>query len=343
MASINSSFVLFPKTAKCEENAKANVPLDEETMNEDEEEMLEEKSAYLPPFSYLLNPIKNLTLNSPGCEISGFKFSLGSGLSNNFVMSHEFHLAPKSANSQTGNPMMDLFSEKTPFYSLNIQYHHGALTQTSQNVAFSLVGRTDSTGKVDAIFFKTWANLRMKIHSSFMNSNLMYSSTQFEVEHQGLTSKQVLTLATQALNYNILERLGKNLVVGLEMNYIFPKKALGFGYGFRYSLFPSQKLFAQYSSMMGGYSFGSLFKFTDEISAGLELEVGGQKGSTASFGLQRKTKQYKVNTSLRSDGDMKSIFSYNTMAYKLKLFLGGNLWKEDFRSGYSFSFGQTDE
>lgn len=100
-------------------------------LNEEEEEMLEEKGSYLPPFNFLMNPIKMITLNYPGAEISGFKFNVGSGLSNNFLMSHEFHLAPKSATSQTGNPMMDMFAEKTPFYTLNLQYHHGTFTPAS--------------------------------------------------------------------------------------------------------------------------------------------------------------------------------------------------------------------
>lgn len=335
---------LLSKTAKCEEFSESEVPIDESHMSEDEEEMLEERTSYIPPFSYLLNPVKMITMGYPGAEISGFKFSLGSGLSNNFMMSHEFHLAPKAQGAQTGNPMMDMFSEKTPFYSLNLQYHHGKISQTQQNIAFSLIGRTDSTGKVDAMFFKNFGNTRMKIHSNFMNSNIMYSSTNLELEYQGKTSKQVLTIATQAINYNILEKLGKQLLFGLEVNYLFPKKTVGTGWGLRYSPSASQKYYCQYSSMAGAYTLGSYFRYGEELAAGVELELGGaQKASTAIFGIQRKTKNYKVNSSLRSDGDIKSIFAYQTMAYKLRLFLGGNLWKEDFRAGYGFSFGQTED
>lgn len=318
-------------------------PIEEDHLSEDDEEMLEERTSYIPPFSYLLNPVKIITLGHPGSEITGFKFAVGSGLSNNFLMSHEFQMAPKAQGSQTGNPMMDMFAEKTPFYSLSLQYHHGDLAR-GHRPAFSLVSKADAGGKVDAILFKNFGNLRAKLHSSFMNSNIMYSSTQLELEHQGKTAKQVLTLATQAINYNILERLGKNWLAGLELNYLFPKKTVGTGVAVRYSPNSQQKHFMQYSSMMNTLIFGSFFRFTDDMSIGMEVEMGGQqKASSASIGLQRKTKNYKVNTSLKTDGDLKSIFTYQAMTYKLKLFLGGNLFKEDFRAGYGFSLGQTED
>lgn len=335
--------ILRQKIARCKENA--HEPILEEDLSIDDEEIMEEKSAYIPSYGFLLNPIKMLTMNYPGAEINGFKLTVGTGLSPNFMMMHEIQMTPKKPQVQTGNPMMDMFAEKTPFYSLNLQYHHGTLTQAKQEVAFSLMGRTDSTGKVDAIFFKNFGNLRAKLHSNFMNSNIMYSSTQLELEHQGRTTKQTLTAATHAISYNIIEKIGRNLLLGLELNYIMMKNVVGTGFAARYSLTPNEKFYVQYLAMANMFTFGSSFKFGEETNIAVELEMGGQQQvSAASIGYRRKTKTYQVNSSFRTDGEVKSLFTYNNqMAYKLKLFLGGNLWKEDFKAGYAFAFGQTDD
>lgn len=69
---------LCTKSAKCQ-TLPSNIA-DDEHFNEDENE-LEEKTAYIPPFNFMLNPIKMLTMNYPGSEISGFKITLGTPLS----------------------------------------------------------------------------------------------------------------------------------------------------------------------------------------------------------------------------------------------------------------------
>jgi hypothetical protein len=339
----NVEEILRQKIARCEDNMQE--PILEEDLSIDDEEILEEKSAYIPSYGFLMNPIKMLTMNYPSAEINGFKLTIGTGLSPNFMMMHEIQMTPKKPQVQTGNPMMDMFAEKTPFYSLNLQYHHGTLTQTKQDVAFSLMGRTDSTGKMDAILFKSFGGLRAKLHSSFMNSNIMYSNTQLELEHQGRTTKQTLTAATHAISYNIMEKIGRNLLLGLELNYITMKNMIGTGLAARYTLSPSEKFYVQYSAMANMLTLGSSFKFGEETNVAVELEMGGQQQvSAASVGYRRKTKTYQVSSGFRTDGEVKSMFTYNhQMAYKLKLFLGGNLWKEDFKAGYAFAIGQTDD
>lgn len=340
----NKSNNLFKQgIAKCDDVPVKNIM--EEDLSIEEEEMMEEKSSYIPSYNYLLNPIKMLTMAYPGSELSGFKLTIGAGLSPNFMMMHEIRMSPKKPQAQTGNPMMDLYAEKIPFYLLNLHYHHGILTQTKQEIAFSLVGRMDSTGKLDAIILKNMKNLQMKVHSSFMNSNIMYSSTQLELEHQSKYTKQTLTAATQAINYNIIEKIGQRLLLGLELNYIIVKNMIGTGFACRYNYSNNEKFYAQYSAMADSYNLGSLFKFGESTSVAVELELGGmQNVSNASIGYRRKTKAYQVNSAFKTDGDIKSMFSYNNQnAYKLKLFLGGNLWKEDFRAGYSFAFGQSDD
>ena len=139
--------------------------------------------------------------------------------------------------------------------------------------------------------------------------------------------------------------MGKSLLLGLELNYLVAKNKIGTGFACRYSYSNNEKFYAQYSALANAYVLGSSFKFGEATNVAVELELGGmQNVSNASIGYRRKTKTYQVNSAFKTDGEVKSLFTLNNQnAYKLKLSLGGNLWKEDFRAGYSFSFGQTED
>lgn len=314
----------------------------------EDEEMLEERTSYLPPFMMLLSPVKGLTMGHPGAELNGFKFSFGTDLSPNFTVMHEVNLAPKKPQAQTGNPLMDMYGEKTPFYSLNLQYHHGEITPRVQKLHFSLVGRVDSLGRLDAIFFKNFRDLRVKLHSQFMNSNVAYSGTQLELEHQGRHTKQTLHLTSQHLNYGFVERIGKRLLLGLECNYLLGKSSIATGFAARFARTPHEKFFAQYSGLANAYTFGSTFRFNDDTTVAVELELGSQGGqgpaSTAGLGYRKRAKAYQVETSIHTNGEVKSFFTYNHQMFcKLRLFLAGNLMTEDFRTGYSLALGRSDD
>ena len=331
------------KISKCQE------VLHEETIDGrfslEDEELMEERTSFIPSFSTLLNPIKALAMSYPGMEINGFKFNFGTALSNNFSMLHELSFAPKKPQAHTGNPMMDLFGEKNPFYSVNLQYNHGVFTPTYQNLLFSLVGRVDSLGRVDAIFFKSFKNFTMKIQTQFPNSNIAYSSAQADLEYQSKYTKHTVSLATHNLNYGIVEKIGNKLMVGLECNYLVPRNQIGTGIAARYAHTPNEKLFFQYSALSNVYSLGSSFKLTNDTHLGIDLELGGQNTvSSLGLGYRKKTKCYQVDSAIRTDGELKSFFSYNHQMFcKLKLFLSGNIITEDFKTGVTLSFGQTDD
>ncbi len=60
--------ILRQKIARCEDNIQE--PILEEDLSIDDEEIMEERSAYIPSYGFLMNPIKMLTMNYPGAEIN---------------------------------------------------------------------------------------------------------------------------------------------------------------------------------------------------------------------------------------------------------------------------------
>lgn len=332
----------FLKTAKCEDFPIEDLPEDKLTI--DDEEILEEKSHYIPSFTYLTQPIKIVGMNYPDSEINGFKFSVGSPLSPNFLMSHVINMAPKKPQVSTGNPMMDMFNQKTPYYTLGVQYHHGDVLSKTPHINFSLVGRIDTTGRLEAIFAKNYKNFKMKVQTSFLNSNVAFSQSQCEIEHASTNTKQTFTFSTQFANYNLIEKLGSQWLAGFDLTYIPARNLWANGLALRYSRKAVEKYYLQVSGMTNSLLLGGLFKVNDSTSFATELELGGAAVSDVTLGYRTKSKSYEVNSAVKTNGEIKSIFSWSQMhMYKLRLFLGGNLFKEDFKSGFAFTIGQSDE
>lgn len=334
--------LLATRAAKCDELPLEDLP--EDKISLDDEEILEERSHHIPSFPYLMQPIKTLTMSYPGMELEGFKFTFGSPLSHNFLMSHTINMAPKKPQVSTGNPMMDMFAEKTPYYTMGLQYHHGNLMARNPHIAYSLIGRIDSTGRLDAIFVKNLGNYKFKAQSSFLNSNVAFAQTQYELEHQGKHTKQTFTFSTSALNYNIVERLANKFLVGFDLSYVIPRNMWANGFAMRYNHKPSMKYYLQYTGMSQTAALGGWFKISDSTSVVTELEFGGQAVSDAAIGYRTRAKGYEVNSVVKTDGEIKSSFTFTqAQLYKLRLFLAGNIFKEDFRSGFAFTLGQADE
>lgn len=333
--------LLAPSRAHCED-----LPLEEQLEDQlsmEEEEQLEERSHHIPSFLHLLQPLKTLTTSHPGQDVEGFRFSLGLPLSNNFLSQHTINLSSKKA-AAGGPQMFDFFNEKTPFYNLGLQYHHGDLVSRRPHIAFSLMGTYDANGRLNAMFAKNLGNFRTRLQSSFVNSNVAMSQTNLEVEHQGAHTKQTCTLSSQLLNYSLVERLGRSLLLGFDLYYLTMQNAWTNGLAMRYALSPTQRLYFQYSGMARSLTFGTLFKLNESTTLVTELEYGGPASSEAVLGYRTKGKSYQVDTLCRTNGDLKSVFTYTqNETMKLKLFLSGNLHKEEFKSGFALAIGPTDD
>lgn len=339
---------IFGPTAKCQETPE--VEEREEVAEIEEVEVIEEQmnqrgGTFIPPYRMLLQGLKSMTMNTPMSEIDGFKLNVGLPLSPNFMVGNEIQMIPPKPKKQGGFNMMDMMGGKTPFYTLNLQYHHGEFTQTSQKHYFSLVGKVDSNGKLDAIFFKNFNKWNMRLHFAFMNSNMQFSNTSLEFERKDKYSKQTFTYTPQALEYTIMNKLGKKLAVGMEATYIKQKGKIGVGFATRYMRNMKEKYYLNWSESMQSTILGSIMRLDNNSSLATELEFQGENAASMfSLGYKRKVKNFEVNSAIKSNGEIKSLFSYNNLnMYKLKLFLAGNVFQENFKSGYAFTIGQSED
>lgn len=310
---------LLGKTAKCEEHPFAD-DMDEIEIIEEEQKT---KGASIPPYRMLLHAVKATTMNLGGSDINGFKLDFGIPLSNNFLMGHEIQMAPAKPKQQGGFNMMDLMGGKTPFYTFNAHYHHGEFTHKVQRHVFSLVGKLDSNGKLDAILFKSFNKLNLRLHCAFMNSNMQFSNTSIEAEYNNKNFKQTFTYTPQAFEYTIMSKIGKRLAFGIEATYMKQIDKIGVGFALRFVRNMKEKYYVNWSESMQCTVLGSLFQLDNKSTIATELEMAGENyASIASLGYKRKAKGYEVNSAIKSNGEIKSLFSFGSMnAYKLRLFL----------------------
>lgn len=315
----------------------------EDQLSIEEEEILEDRGSYVPSYHHLIQPVKTLTSPMPGQDVEGFRFAVGTPLSNNFLTQNVINLTSKKAPS-TGNQMFDLFADKTPFYNMALQYHHGNLLSRRPHIAFSLVGGLDSNGRVNAMFIKNFTNFKLRLQSSFASSNVAMSQSNCEIEHAAPNTKQTLTLSSQILDYSLVERLGRSFLLGFDLAYLVQQNAWINGIALRYAARQNEKFYLQYSGMSRSVTLGALFKLNEATTMVTELEYGGPGTSDAAIGYRTKSKNYMVDSLVRTNGDLRSVFTYSqNEVFKLKLFLSGNLGKEEFKSGFCVAIGSTDE
>lgn len=335
-------FKFSKKEARCEET-----PSIEEIGEEDDvqiEDHPSQQSSYIPTFRMLTHGIKNLTMGLGSRDINGFKFNLGVGLAPNFFVIHEIAMSKKQNPQNNQMAMMGMAPQKTPFYTMNVQYHHGTFTEQTQKVDFSMVGRFTSEGRIDAIFSKTLGKYTFKFQSLFPNANPQYNQTNLEMSRKGENTMQTLTYEKGMVEYTLMQRLGRKLLLGCELTYVRPYKSFNTGYSLRFMRNKRERYYFQFSEILKTLSFGSIIKLDRNTNFATEVEFKGEGGlSSTSFGYRRKLKDMEVLSSFKSDGEIKSLCTLaNQQLYKIKFFLAGNLFKEDFRSGYSFSLGQTE-
>ncbi len=141
-----------------------------------------------------------------------------------------------------------------------------------------------------------------------------------------------------------MQKLGRNTLLGCELIYAQPIKSFKTGFSLRYKKNKNQRYYFQYSEFMKIFSLYSLFRLDPSTQIATELAFqGDDHKSTASLGYRRKVKNYEVTSSFRTNGDIKSLFTFkNSQIYNIRFYLSGNLYREDFKSGYSFNIGHAE-
>ena len=172
------------------DNLNVNIEeIEEEDDFEFEQEHPSEASSFIPSFEMMMHGVSNLILSVPKMHsIDGFKFLLGTPISPNFLVQHEFSLKKKSKNPQM---MMMMPGAEDHFYTMQTHYQHGNLTGPKPKINFNLVGMFNSGGDVHAIFSKQWSRFTFKLHSQFYKGP-QQSVTQCQLVHKGKEMVQSL-------------------------------------------------------------------------------------------------------------------------------------------------------
>lgn len=108
-------FNLFDRKVECNEFPHLE-EFDEEDDLSYEEQTIDKASQFVPSFQMMFHAVQNLTMTIPRMHsIEGFRLAIGTPLSNNFIVQHEFNLSPQPPKEQN-NMMAMLGSNKLPFY-----------------------------------------------------------------------------------------------------------------------------------------------------------------------------------------------------------------------------------
>lgn len=331
------------KTAKCSEITLNDA---DDKLGLEDEELLEEREHHLPSYRMLMMPIRNILLDSPGIQLNGFLFSFSLPLSQQFSINQEISMSPKKPGRDAGPIPETYLGGKMPFYTLGAQYHHGDFSQKNQNHQFSLVGRIDSQGQVQTIFFKPIGKkTQLRVIGAFPNSNPDLAQYETEIESQYGNSKYGFIANMESIDCNFIQKLGSRVLLGTQLTYMHMTRMFSNSFFLRLNRTPLEKYYLQISELSKSLSLSVLSRIDDKTSLATDFQiVGDSLETTAGLGYRRKSKNFEVNSSIRTNGDMKSFFSYSMhQAFKLKLFLSGNLFHDDFKTGYSISVGPSEE
>lgn len=317
-----------------------------EEFAEPEMEAYEENEHFIPSYRMLGGPIKNILLETPGVQINGFLFSSTTAPSPQFFVTQEIAMAPKK-NGRDMGPIPEVYiGGKLPFYTLGAQYHHVDIATAQQKHHFSLIGRIDSHGQVQSIFIKPFgkrANLR--VMGAFPNSNPDLAQYETELEAQSGATKYSFVANSEALETSFVQKLGNRLLIATQLTYLHMTKSVSNAFFLRFARTPYEKYYAQVSEQARSASLSLSSRIDDKTTVVTDFQLMGDSlESSAGLGYRRASKNFEVVSAIRTNGEMKSLFSYNMQsAFRLKLFLGGNLFHDDFKTGYSISIGGGDE
>lgn len=340
-----------PRSLKCEESDPL-VSLEEE---EDVQQIMssrESRSTFVPSYKSLTGAFDGVMMSGPSASINGFVFFAGLPLSENFVIMNQIAMQPKRGGG-SGAMMPDMMlGGRMPFYTFMANYN--AMSKSSQNARspadmepnYTLLGRVDSQGQVQTMFLKPFARQsHLRLLGAFPNANPQFAHYEAELDVKLGDSKNCLTASLDNLEYTYTQRIDNKLFGGVRLGYTISSGAFTNGFSFRYSPRPFQSFFLKINEDQAAFSLGSMVSIDKSTKIATEFDVKAENYETsAGVGYQRSFKQYQINSSIRTSGEVKSMFSYSIPGFaKLKLFLGGNVFQEDFKCGFSLNLGMGDD
>lgn len=317
-------------------------PLEDDLLDIEAEENREATAAYLPAFRELLMPLRVMLMEEPGMAINGFLFSLAyPSFGPFFKVQHQIAMTAKR-NPREGNMMAEMMQGgRYPFYAVNAMYNHfsGSGASLGENV-FSLMGRIDSAAQVQTVFTKPLGRMgSLRLVGAFPNANPQLANLIAEMEIQQNDSKYGAQVNFQSADVFLMQRLGRRFVFGTQFNYEYATNAVGNSFVLRYTHSPVDRFYVGVGEGSAALSLGYIAKLAEGTSTATCLEFSGESMETSvGLGYRRRQKEYEVNSSVKTSGEMKTLFKYHGHKWlRFKLFLSGNLFVDDFKTGYSIS------
>ena len=143
------------------------------------------------------------------------------------------------------------------------------------------------------------------------------------------------------VEFNTYQKLGSRMYLGCEYMYFFQKKMSFLGYLAKFKRSAFETYYANYQDAQGLLSFGGIFKINKRMTMATEVEFS-DFDSNATIGLQKKYGNYMLNSSINTNGVIKSNFNIKKGLLKLKLYLTAKMKEEDFTTGIQLSINPME-
>lgn len=285
----------------------------------------------------MLTSIKRLTMTGKMFDVPGFKLFYMLPLSQRFLMQSEFVLNPNTRANQNNYMQMMLGQQKDPYFMMSLNYVGGTFPDILTRPSYNISTRVGTHGMVDLIMAKPWKNLLFKLNAVAQNkAGKIMPLFALEVEHEGRFSNQQLVMTEQSIEMNSFTKIGRRLYLGLELVYAHMNKMTLLGYLAKFKRTPFETYYAQYQDMQKSITLGSVIKINKKMTVATELEISDMF-SVATLGMQRRFGNLELNSSVSTDGVIKSNFNIKRGFLKLKLFLNAKMKEEDYNTGIHLS------
>lgn len=285
----------------------------------------------------MLTSIKRYTMTGKMFDVPGFKLFYMLPLSQRFLMQSEFVLNPNTRAAQNNYMQMMLGQQKDPYFMMSLNYVGGTFPDILTRPAYNISTRVGTHGMVDLIVAKPWRNFLIKLNAVAQNkAGKILPLFALEVEHEGRFSNQQVILTEQSIEMNSFTKLGRRLYVGLELVHAYMNKMTLLSYLLKFKRTPFETYYAQYQDMQKSVTLGSIVKINKKMTFATELEVSDML-SVATVGMQRRFGNLELNSSVNTEGVIKSNFNIKRGIIKLKLFLNAKMKEEDYNTGIHLS------
>lgn len=318
--------------AHCEEPD----PAEADFLDIDADDMPDVSPSDVPSFKELTFPLKSALMDMQGMSLSGFSFVLGLPLSPFFLLSQEIHMSPKRGRND--NMMADMMQGgRMPFYTLSAQY--ASVNEKLQH-KYTMLARIDSQAQIQTVFMKPIGKKgNLRLVGGFPNANPQFANLIAEADFRQKDTKYSFFVNVVSAEMSIMQRITSRFLIGTQISYDFVSRSFSNSFAMRLTKNPTNNF---YLSILDGQSIlnlGYLTKIDAKTSIATEFDISAENlESSVGLGYRRKNALFDVHSSVRTSGEIKTLVGYKANPWlKMKLFLSGNLFNDDFKTGYSLS------